>query len=156
MMVRLDHPCRFPNHCATHAGDFLLLKSPLGELDLVREKIAVHVDMYQLELGSQGVQGRACLWIRSISIHNLNPPFVVGIASKVLVTIPADFKVVLVLCHRRLLVMGVQALESRRVQEANIVAMLDILQFIGDRAIAFLKDPIIVGILVWVQRDLLL
>jgi len=52
--------------------------------------------------------------------------------------------------------MGVQALESRSMQEADIVTMLDVLEFFGDRAIAFLKNPFIVGVLVWVQRDLLL
>ena len=156
MRVRLNHPRSLSDHSTAHTGHFLLFKSPFGELDLVREEITVHVDMNEFELGSQGMQRSARLWIRSIPIHNLHSPFVIGISLKILVTVSTDFEMILVLGHGRFLVVRVETFRSLGMQKTDIVAMFDIFECLGNRTVALLKNPVVVGVLVWVQRDLLL
>lgn len=47
--VGLDHEGNLGPRSAPHTSDFLLLKSPLGQLDTVREEVAGHVGMRELK-----------------------------------------------------------------------------------------------------------
>lgn len=154
MAIRLNDPGSLGNNSATHAGHFLLFKGPLGQLDLVRKQITVHVGVDQLELGVEGMQVLARLFV--LALHNLDAPLVVGIAWESRIAVSADLEMILVLSHWRLVVVRVKALAGCGMHESDNVAVLNVLEVLGDCAISLLDNPVVVAVLVGVKSDLLL
>ena len=91
MLVLLNVPDTVWKSPTLGTGDFLLLETPLRELNLVREKrTASHrMDEPKFRLnGPQSVFGNSAL--REMR-NNLNPKYIVGITSKSLMTIRSAF-----------------------------------------------------------------
>ena len=74
MGIRLNHPQRVILDSILVASNFLLLKSPLRKLNLVREQVTAGECMPQPELGPQGPKTLSCLAILLVAFVNLDNP----------------------------------------------------------------------------------
>lgn len=169
MIVGLDVPDTVGQSTAFGTGDFLLLKAPVRQFDLVGKQHTAGHDMNQLELGLNGPQPRLGLGSIRHGFDNLNPKEVVGIAFEALVAISGHFVLPFCLGNGWTHVMRMEASMGREMVEFDSVPVLDVRGSVApclrasdrnifrcDRLSRVLQEPDIVVVFVWVQGNLLL
>ena len=169
--VVLDVPKRVRQRAAPGAGDLLLLRGPLGQLDLVREEDAARHDVHQLELGLDRTHALLGDLSDRVLLDDVDPEQVVGIALEALVAVGRDLVLPVNLGHGSTDVVRVEAAVRVRVVEPDDVPVLDELRLgkgvpgggavdlfaVGAERLGLVLDlPVVVVILVGVEGDLLL
>jgi len=102
------------------------------------------------------VQPLSRSFIIAIVFQNLKSPLIVRVTLKSLASISTHFKVVLCLGYWGLLVVRVNSFGRRHMLQSDIIPTFHVFQRIRDRPVSPLNNPVIVGVLVRIKRDLLL
>jgi len=171
VLILLNVPNTVGESTAFSASDFLLLRSPVRKLDLVREQNASGHNVNKSELGVNGADTLSRDTTFGLLLDDLDAEEVVGISVKAFVSVrrylvlPVDFR------DRRADVMGVKATEGVEVEQTEDGAVLNIGElgkvvprissidrFTVDveRLGLVLEQPDVVVVLVGIQCDLLL
>lgn len=170
MFVLLNIPEAVGDGAAFCASNLLLLETPVGELDLVREQSAASHEMDQSELcldGANAFLGDSAF--RHV-LDNLDLEKVVGITLETLVSVCRDLVLPIGIGHGRAHIVGVDAAVGGDViqaddgaidQEAwvNVVPCrrsFDLFAIYAEWLSLVLDDPNVVFVLVRVESDLLL
>lgn len=171
MIVLLNVPQAVVQDTLLSASNFLLIETPLGKLDLMREQTAASHDMDQFELGLDGTKTLLCNVAVSPRLDDLHTEKIIGVTLEPFVTVGRNL--VLPVCLRNgrtMVVVGVESPVGRGVIQSDDSTVLDVSEITsvpssgpGD-GVAFsvkglclvLDDPDVVLVLVRVQGDLLL
>lgn len=171
VLVVLNVPDTVGETATASASNLLLLRRPLRKLDLVREENAAGHDVHKSELGLNGADALLGNGVERLLLDNLDAEEVVGVTFEALVTVGGDLVLPVSLGDGRANVVGVEAAESRLVEQAKHGAVLDVL---GLRQVVpsvgsvdglavnteglglVLEKPDVVLVLVRVQSNLLL
>jgi hypothetical protein len=171
VLILLNVPNAVGKGSSLCAGNFLLLRSPLRKLDLVREQNTASHHMNKLELGLDSSD--AVLSILSIRhlLDDFNSEEVIGITLEAFITIRRYLVLPFSLGDRWANIMRMETTVGLEVVQLDSVAVLDkswralgiprgraVDGLPGDvkRLSLVLEKPYVVLILVWVKSDLLL
>ena len=171
MLVVLDIPNAVGQSTTLGACDFLLLRSPIRKLDLVRKEHAAGHDMDKSELGldcSKPLLGKST---RRLLLDNFDAEQIIGIASKAFIAVGGNLILPLSLRNRWSDIVRVEASVGLQMVHSDHVTVLDVrhlwkvipsscavdcLALAVQRLGLVLHEPNIVLILVGIQSDLLL
>lgn len=173
VLVILNIPETVGQSTALGAGDFLLLRGPVGQLHLVREENTACHDVDQTELGlncSDTVLGKLA---NGLLLDDLDAEQIVGVTREAFVTVGRNLVLPFCFRHRRANIVGVKTSVRGNVVETDHITILDVvLGHVLDvvpstcavdrlavdvkRLSLVLDKPNVVVILVGVKSDLLL
>ena len=170
MIVLLDVPDTVWKSSLLGTSDLLLLRSPLGKLDLVGEKSAASHDVNKSELGLDSTDGLFSEIALRFGLDNFNTEEVVGIAVESSITISGDLVLPLSLSHWWTNIVRMKTSLGWNVPELDSITILDVswVEVVpGERSVygisrrvkwlsSVLKEPNVVLVLVWVEGNLLL
>lgn len=171
VLVVLDIPQAVGKGATTSAGNFLLLRGPVRQLDLVREQNATGHDVDQLELGLDSAQPLTSRTGFRRLLHNLDAEVVVRITFEAFVSIGRDLILPISLSDRGPNVVRVEATVGWLMVQSQDIPVLDVgrlrqripgisavdrLAIDSERLGLILQEPHIVLILMRIQCDLLL
>jgi hypothetical protein len=171
MFVVLNVPKTVRQTTAAGTSDFLLLRSPVRKLDLVREQDTTGHDMNKSKLGFNGTDTLLGDGADRLFPDNLDPEKVVGVTLETLVPICRDLVLPVRLRDGGPFIVRVEATECRGVVQTENRAILDILRFrqvvpskgsidgltIGAEGLGLvLEKPNVVVVFVRVESNLLL
>jgi hypothetical protein len=169
--VALDVPQAVGESTAASASHLLLLGSPIGELNLVREENTASHDVNEAELGLNGSEAGLGESTLGLLLDNLDTEEIVGITIEALIAISGDLVLPVGLGDRGTDIVGVQAAVGRAVVESENSSVLDVLGLgksvpgmgtvdrlaIDAEGLSLvLQEPDVVVVLVRIQSDLLL
>lgn len=171
VLVMLNVPETVGKTTALGAGDFLLLRGPVGELDLVGEEDTASHEMDKTELGLNGTEALLGGGAVREGLLNLDLEVVIGVAVEALITVGRDFVLPFSLAHWGADIVGVEAAEGGSMEKTKNGAVGDVLGLgkvvpglgsVDGLAVAseglglVLEQPDVVLVLVGVEGDLLL
>ena len=162
MHVGLHEPQRVIAHRILVARHLLLLPSPVGQLDLVREQVAPLQRMAQPERRPQRPYTLIRLLIPPIPMLNLHNPIIIRIPRKVRHPIRRHLVLEVDVAHGRADVVRVQVALRLDVAQLDAIAVLDIAQWLRFPFKVWVSDrsrvdyrPVVIFIAVRVEGDLL-
>lgn len=123
--IGLNIPNTIGESAAAGASNFLLLISPVRELDLVGEENTASHNVNKLELRLDGADSRLGLLALRQALNNLNLEQIVRVTSKSFVTVGRDLELPVSLGNRRTLVVRVNTAVSKFVVESDHRAILN-------------------------------
>src|SRR5580658_645656 len=125
MLVLFNVPNAVRKSSSLSASDFLLFRSPLGELDLVREQYAASHDVNKFELGLNGPNTILGLLPIGHLLDDLNTEVVISIALKTLVSVCRNLILPIGLGDRRSNIMRMEASVGGYVVKLDGISVLD-------------------------------
>lgn len=170
VVVLLDVPDTVWKSSLLGASNFLLLRSPLRELDLVGEKSATSHDVNESELGLDRTDSLLGEITLRLGLDDFNAKEVVGISIESSVAISGDLILPFSLSHWWANIVGVKASLGWNVPELDSITILDVswVEVVpSERSVdgvsrsvkwlgGVLEEPNVVLVLVWVEGNLLL
>lgn len=171
VLVALNIPERVGESATTGTGDFLLLRGPLGKLDLVREEHATRHNVNELELSLDGADALLSQGTSGLGLDDLDTEVVVSISFKALISVGRNLVLPVGLGNGRTDIvrmkttMGVGVIETKDRTVLDKKGGLEVVpgtctvdgltvHVKGLRLV--LQQPIVIVVLVGVEGDLLL
>lgn len=131
MIILFDIPDTVGKSTALSTGNFLLLETPIWQLDLVGEKNTAGHDVDEFELALDGSQSLLCVFPIGHGFDDLDPEEIIGIALKALIAICSHFILPIGFCDRRSDIVRVNATVRYGVIESDNIAIMDPLRTLG-------------------------
>lgn len=161
--VGLDVPQRVHEHGLLVARHFLLFKSPVRKLDLVREQVTAGLRVPQAEVSAQSPKTFARLLVALVTLDNFHDPIIVGVSSISRDAITGHFLLEVDVGHGRTDVMRMEGFLRLNVPDLNACARSDVVNIVvGPVSVRItisrcIHDaPIVVGVTVRIESYLLL
>ena len=156
VLVALDVPVSQMSRTLGGRGNFLLAETPfLRQLGVSGKQVVARHGVSQSENGIDGSQLVSGV-LRGLVLDNLDNPVIVGVTLKSLVTVTRDFSLPVTVGDWGLLVMRVQSQPGSHMLQPDLVTVLNRDKLDRKRSVVRLNQPVVVGVQVWVQGDLLL